>query len=44
MAATHLDEATGDLPPSDSEPELMPSSLMDKTLVQEWVRAGAPPT
>ena len=32
MAATHLDEATGDLPPSGSEPDLIMSSLMDKTL------------
>ena len=46
MAATHLDEATSDLPPSDSEPDLIASSLLDKTLtiVREWVRAGAPPT
>ena len=46
MAATHLDEATGDLPPSDSEPDLIASSLMDKTLtiVREWVQASAPPT
>ena len=46
MAATHLDEATGDLPPSASEPDLIASSLMDKTLtvVWEWVRAGVPPT
>ena len=46
MAATPLDEATGDLPPSDSESDLIASSLMDKTLtvVREWVRAGAPTT
>ena len=44
MAATHLDEATGDLPPSGSAPDLITSSLMDKTLtiVREWVRAGSP--
>ena len=42
VAATHLDEATGDLPPSDLEPDLIVSSLMDKTLtiVPEWVRAS----
>ena len=42
MAATHLDEANIDLPPSDSEPDLTAS---DKTLtvVREWVRAGAAP-
>ena len=31
LAATHLDEATGDLSPSDSEPDLIMSSRMDKT-------------
>ena len=43
LAATHKDEATGDLPPSDSEPDLIMSSLTDKTLiiVREWVWAGA---
>ena len=30
VAATHLDEATGDLPTSDSEPDLITSLL--------WVR------
>ena len=46
VATTYPDEATGDLPPSDSEPDLIASSLMDKTLtiVWEWVWAGAPPT
>ena len=46
VAATHLDEAMGDLPPSDSEPDLIASSLTDKTLtiVREWVRVGVPPT
>ena len=41
MAATRLDEATGDLPPSDSEPDLSASSRTDKTLtvVRNWVRA-----
>ena len=45
VAATHLDEATGDLHPSDSEPDFITSSLTDKTLTiaHEWVRAGAPP-
>ena len=45
VAATHLDEATGDLPPPDSEPDLITASLMDKTLtiVREWVWASAPP-
>ena len=44
MAATHLDEVTGDLPPPDSEPDLITSSMMDKTLtiVWEWVWAGVP--
>ena len=31
MAATRLDEATGDLPPPDSEPDLIMSSMLDKT-------------
>ena len=31
VAATHLDEHTGDLLPSDSEPDLITSSLVDKT-------------
>ena len=46
VAATHLDEATGDLPTSGLEPDLIVSSRIDKTLtiVREWVRAGAPPT
>ena len=45
VAATHLDEVTGDLPPSGSEPDLITSSLLNKTLiiVWEWVRAGSPP-
>ena len=45
VATTHLDEATDDLPPSGSEPHLITSSLMDKTLtiVREWVWAGSPP-
>ena len=45
VVATHLDEATGDLPPSDSEPDLIALSQMDKTLtvVREWVQASAAP-
>ena len=41
----HLDEATGDLPLPDCEPDLIGSSLTDKTMtiVREWVQAGAPP-
>ena len=45
VAATHLDEATGDLPPSDSEPDLIASSqTIDKslTIVWQWVWAGVP--
>ena len=41
--ATHLDEATGDLPPSGLEPDLITSSLKTLTIVREWVRAGSPP-
>ena len=37
VAATHLDEDTGDLPPSASEPDLIASS---RTMVWEWVQAG----
>ena len=44
VAATHLDEATGDLHTSDSEPDLITMSLMDKTIAREWVWAGVPPT
>ena len=46
VTATHLDETTGDLPPSDLVPDLITSSLMDETLtiVREWVGAGAPPS
>ena len=45
VAATHLDEVTGDLPQSGSEPDLITSSLVDQTLtiVREWVQAGSPP-
>ena len=43
VAATHLDEVTGDLPPSGSEPDLITASRIDKTLltVWEWVRTGS---
>ena len=43
VAATHLDEDTGDLPPSGLEPDLI-TSLLDKTLiiVWEWLRAIGP--
>ena len=46
MAATHLDEVTGDLPPFGWDPDLMILSRMDNTLtvVWEWVRAGSPPS
>ena len=46
VAAIHLDEATSDLPLPGSEPDLITSSITDKTLTiaREWVRAGAPPT
>ena len=46
MAATHLDEVAGDLPPAGSEPDLITSSRVDKTLtvVHEWVRTGLPPS
>ena len=46
MAATYLDKMTSDRPPSGSDPDLIVSSRMDKTLtiVREWVRAGSPPS
>ena len=46
VAAVHLDEATGDLTPPDSDPDFIASSLADKTLtvVWDWVRADTPPT
>ena len=46
VAAIHLDEVTGDLPPSGSEPDLITASHIDKTLitVREWVRTGSPPS
>ena len=46
MAATYLDEVTGDLPPAGSKPDLITSSREDKTLtvVQEWIRTGSPPS
>ena len=46
VAAIHLNETTNDLPPPDADPYVIASSLTDKTLtiVQDWVRAGAPPT
>ena len=31
VAAVHLDEATGDLPPPDSDPDLIAPSITDKT-------------
>ena len=45
VTAIHLDEATGDLPPPDSDPGLIASSLTDKTLtlVRDWVQAGTTP-
>ena len=45
VAAVPLDEATGDLPPPDSDPYLIAASLINKTLmiVWDWVQAGAPP-
>ena len=48
VAAVHLDEATGDLTPPDSDPDLIASSLADKILmvVRDWDRstlARAPP-
>ena len=41
MAATHLDEVTGDLPPFGWDSDLIILSRMDNTLtvVWEWVRA-----
>ena len=46
VAAVHLDEATGDLTPPNSDPDLIALSLADKILmvVRDWVRAGIPPT
>ena len=46
VAATHLDEVTGDLPPSGSEADLITASRIDKTLitVREWVRTGSLPS
>ena len=46
VAATHLDEVTGDLPPSGSELDLITESRIDKTLitVREWVWTGSPPS
>ena len=46
VATVHLDEATSDLTPPDSDPDLIASSLANKTLtvVRDWVRAGTPPT
>ena len=46
VTATHLDEATGDLPPSDSEADLITSSFMDKilTIDRVWVRDNVPQT
>ena len=44
VAAIHLDEATCDLLPPDSDPDLIASSHTDKTLtiVQDWVWASTP--
>ena len=44
VAATYLDEVTGDLPPFSSEPDLITAYWTDKTLmiVREWVRTGSP--
>ena len=46
VAAIHLDEVTGDLPPSGSEPDLITASRINSTLstVREWVQMGAPPS
>ena len=45
VAATHLDEVTGDLPPAGSELDLISASRSDKslTIVREWVQSGSPP-
>ena len=32
VAATHLDDVTGDLPPTGSEPDLITTSQIDSTL------------
>ena len=47
VTAIRLNETTiYDLPPPDADPYVIASSLTDKTptIVQDWVRAGAPPT
>ena len=46
VTTIHLDEATGDVPPSDSDPDLIESPPTDKTLIiaRVWVWAGATPT
>ena len=33
VVATHLDEVTGDLPPSESDPDLITASRTDGTLI-----------
>ena len=46
VATVHLNEVTGDLTPTDSDPDMIASSLADKTLtvVRDWLRASTPPT
>ena len=46
MAATYLDEVTADLPPAESEPDLIVASRLDETLitVRKWVQSGSAPS
>ena len=46
LAATYLDEVTADLPPAESEPDLIVASRLDETLitVRKWVQSGLAPS
>ena len=42
VAAVHLDEATGDFTPPDSDPDLIASKTL--TVIRDWVQPATPPT
>ena len=47
VAATYLEEVTADLPPADSEPDLINACRLDETLItgrKKWIQAGSAPS
>ena len=46
VVAIYFEEVTADLPPADSEPDLIIASRLDETLitVRKWIQAGSAPS